>query len=531
MADGGGDSPARRPADKGMGRGAASILDNWRAATTSGMAQAQSPILQRDRRARGTSRATTVHRCRATAPRSATSCGTRASRQAMPCPTWPTCCGSACATWRRSRTAGSNDLPGSVYAVWLHPRLCGISSDSTPTRMVRRFKDEVAGIDRQTELHFPEPVAEGRVPGGAILLIAVVLAAVAYGGWFYLSSENRSFDDMVPRLPDRFNRPAVGRAGDRAANRAAGGAGGGQRPPVRRGAAAGCRQRVPRRQTMHRRPPVRRAIPASTGPARPRPPTWPGWRRSTSPHRRSCRRPPPRPRRRRRAPGRLRPRPGSQPDDTAPEDIAPEDIAPEDTAPEDTAPEAATPGSVAADATVSDPEADATAPAGAVVSADGTDPAASTPRPKANRCRPARRGPPEPRVPHPRAPQPVPGRRHRRQPDAARNRRRRGAPAQCQRGTGFGRSGRPRRAAGRRRTSWVQVRDGAGNLVMTRVLRPGRCLRSARPAGADHWSPAMPAGWTSWSTARSVPSARRPGRGPCADVSLDARALTDGTTR
>lgn len=96
-----------------------------------------------------------------------------------------------------------DDLPGSVYAVGFiraYAEFLGLDTDE----MVRRFKDEVAGIDRQTELHFPEPVAEGRVPGGAILLIAGVLAAVAYGGWFYLSSENRSFDDMVPQLPDRF---------------------------------------------------------------------------------------------------------------------------------------------------------------------------------------------------------------------------------------------------------------------------------------------------------------------------------------
>ncbi|NBB82862.1 MAG: DUF4115 domain-containing protein, partial [Alphaproteobacteria bacterium] len=96
-----------------------------------------------------------------------------------------------------------DDLPGSVYAVGFiraYAEFLGLDTDE----MVRRFKDEVAGIDRQTELNFPEPVAEGRVPGGAILMIAVLLAGVAYGGWFYLSAEDRALRDLVPQLPDRF---------------------------------------------------------------------------------------------------------------------------------------------------------------------------------------------------------------------------------------------------------------------------------------------------------------------------------------
>ncbi|MEQ8968563.1 MAG: DUF4115 domain-containing protein [Azospirillaceae bacterium] len=96
-----------------------------------------------------------------------------------------------------------DDLPGSVYAVGFIRTYAEFLNLDTE-EMVRRFKDEVAGLDRQTELNFPAPAAESRVPGGAVLLIAAVLAVVAYGGWYYLSSAERGIDDLMPRLPDRF---------------------------------------------------------------------------------------------------------------------------------------------------------------------------------------------------------------------------------------------------------------------------------------------------------------------------------------
>ncbi|MFP3345109.1 helix-turn-helix domain-containing protein, partial [Halomonas sp. SIMBA_159] len=67
-----------------------------------------------------------------------------------------------------------DDLPGSVYAVGFIRTYAEFLNLDTE-EMVRRFKDEVAGLDRQTELNFPAPAAESRVPGGAVLLIAAVL--------------------------------------------------------------------------------------------------------------------------------------------------------------------------------------------------------------------------------------------------------------------------------------------------------------------------------------------------------------------
>lgn len=95
------------------------------------------------------------------------------------------------------------DLPGSAYATGFirsYADLLRLDGEE----IVRRFKLEMASLPQSPDLVFPAPVPEGRVPGGAILLIAVVLAVSAYGGWYYLSATDRSIADLVPPLPQRF---------------------------------------------------------------------------------------------------------------------------------------------------------------------------------------------------------------------------------------------------------------------------------------------------------------------------------------
>lgn len=95
------------------------------------------------------------------------------------------------------------DLPGSAYAVGFlrsYSEYLGLDSEA----VIRRYKDEASGSVRKPELYFPTPVPEGRIPGGTILLSAVVLAGVVYGGWYYLSATDRSMVDFVPTLPDRL---------------------------------------------------------------------------------------------------------------------------------------------------------------------------------------------------------------------------------------------------------------------------------------------------------------------------------------
>lgn len=95
------------------------------------------------------------------------------------------------------------DLPGVAYAVGFvrtYADYLRLDRDE----IVRRFKHEVAGQDEAVQLVFPTPVPEGKVPGGAIVLISVLLVAVIYGVWFYLSNQGTQIADLIPDVPERL---------------------------------------------------------------------------------------------------------------------------------------------------------------------------------------------------------------------------------------------------------------------------------------------------------------------------------------
>src|SRR3954454_15768047 len=97
-----------------------------------------------------------------------------------------------------------NDLPGATYANgFLRTYAEHLGLD--PQLVLRRFKEETSGgLTAKPELYLPKPVPESRIPGGALLLLAVVLAGSAYGGWYYINSTGRELVDFVPELPDRL---------------------------------------------------------------------------------------------------------------------------------------------------------------------------------------------------------------------------------------------------------------------------------------------------------------------------------------
>lgn len=102
-------------------------------------------------------------------------------------------------------------LPGTTYAhgfLRTYAEFLGLDGDE----MVERFKEEMHGTESKPELVFPEPVTEGRIPGGAIILISAVLLGLAYGGWFYLSSQGKSVADLIPPLPERLQAMLAGEA-------------------------------------------------------------------------------------------------------------------------------------------------------------------------------------------------------------------------------------------------------------------------------------------------------------------------------
>lgn len=99
---------------------------------------------------------------------------------------------------------GDHDrLPGTTYALgFLRSYAEHLGLDSF--EIVERYKAERQGSKTHADLVFPEPVADGRMPGGAIILISVLLLALVYGGWTYFSSRETSVADLVPELPDRL---------------------------------------------------------------------------------------------------------------------------------------------------------------------------------------------------------------------------------------------------------------------------------------------------------------------------------------
>ena len=96
-----------------------------------------------------------------------------------------------------------DDLPGMAYGVgFVRGYADHLGLD--PAEIVRRFKAEAEGLSERKDLVFPSPVAEGGIPGGAVLFVAVLLVGIAYGAWYVGSSRDGFLSDLVSPLPDRI---------------------------------------------------------------------------------------------------------------------------------------------------------------------------------------------------------------------------------------------------------------------------------------------------------------------------------------
>jgi cytoskeleton protein RodZ len=101
----------------------------------------------------------------------------------------------------RALEAGRPDeLPGAVYAIGYmraYADYLGLDSGA----MLRRFKQESALLAAKPDLAFPIPAGERSMPGGGMLLVALILAICAYGGWFYLSTGDGPRPEWVAEVP------------------------------------------------------------------------------------------------------------------------------------------------------------------------------------------------------------------------------------------------------------------------------------------------------------------------------------------
>ncbi len=107
-----------------------------------------------------------------------------------------------------------DDLPGPTYAagfVRAYADYLGLELDE----VMRRYRSATGNIPSQAALVPPSPMSEARLPTGFILLVAAILAAAAYGGWYYLTIHGQSPTEVVSALPKRIS-DAVG-LGDKTA--------------------------------------------------------------------------------------------------------------------------------------------------------------------------------------------------------------------------------------------------------------------------------------------------------------------------
>ena len=101
----------------------------------------------------------------------------------------------------------SAELPAPAYAIGFvrsYATLLGLDPDD----MARRYRAELGGEHRNTDLQFPAPVPARGVPAGAVVLLGAVIAVGAYIGWYRLSGE-RPAPEPVIAAPDRPVTPAI----------------------------------------------------------------------------------------------------------------------------------------------------------------------------------------------------------------------------------------------------------------------------------------------------------------------------------
>ena len=92
------------------------------------------------------------------------------------------------------------ELPGAVYAIgYMRAYADHLGLDSG--EMLRRFKQELTLLAAKPDLAFPILLREPSMRGGGMLLVALILAACAYGGWFYLSTGEGPRPERVAEVP------------------------------------------------------------------------------------------------------------------------------------------------------------------------------------------------------------------------------------------------------------------------------------------------------------------------------------------
>lgn len=97
-------------------------------------------------------------------------------------------------------------LPGPTYATGFlraYAEYLGLDGHE----IVRRFRAEKTGLHNKPELAFPVPLTDRGIPGGGIFLIALLIAALGYGAYYYVTSGVHTTPAAVEPVPARLLPP------------------------------------------------------------------------------------------------------------------------------------------------------------------------------------------------------------------------------------------------------------------------------------------------------------------------------------
>ena len=96
------------------------------------------------------------------------------------------------------------DLPGLAYAlgfVRAYADYLGLDGE----QVVKRFKEESAGIAPAKVYEFPVRAADSGIPSGALLLMAMVMGVFSYGSWYGLTASDRSPIELIQKAPQHLS--------------------------------------------------------------------------------------------------------------------------------------------------------------------------------------------------------------------------------------------------------------------------------------------------------------------------------------
>ena len=99
------------------------------------------------------------------------------------------------------------DLPGTVYAAGFlrsYSEFLGLD----PEEMVGRLKRETASGAVRRDLTFPMPPKEGRNPKPWLVLVVLLVAGLAYGGWHVYSTEGQIATNLVSDVSNKLTEAA-----------------------------------------------------------------------------------------------------------------------------------------------------------------------------------------------------------------------------------------------------------------------------------------------------------------------------------